>query len=138
MGGEATMSSEHLSPGQFPIEEVHNWTSSDFGTKMKSVGPMLRSEYAGHQRGESGGHYDVHAADIAHGGPDGYVAHLAKDVAERGITNPIAVRHNADAPPTVMNGHHRYLAAVKAGLTHIPANDWMKGGPYDPARYKPS
>lgn len=129
-------SPEHLNARQFPIEEVHNWTSADFGTKMKSVGPMLRSEYAGHLRGETSYHYDVHQADIDHGGPDNYVAHLAKDIAERGIQTPISVRHNTDAPPSVMQGHHRYLAAVQAGLTHLPVQDWMRGGPYDPARYK--
>lgn len=128
----------NLSPGQFPIEQVHGWTSSDFGTKMTSVGPMLRSEYRAYKSGlgPDQGHIDPHPQDIKHGGPDEYVTHLAKDVAKRGIQTPISVRHNADAPPTVMQGHHRYLAAVKAGVPHIPADDYLKGGPYDPARYK--
>jgi hypothetical protein len=132
------MSAEHLNAAQFPIEEVHKWTSSDFGTSMKSVGPMLRSEYnhwasTGEENIARG---DPHSQDIKHGGPDNYVAHLAEDIKQHGIKNPISVRHNRDAQPTVMQGHHRYLAAVKAGLTHVPVHDWLKGGPYDPARHQ--
>jgi len=104
---------DRLSPDQFPIEAIHDMYSSDFDSKMTSVGPMLRSEYAGHLRGEGG---DVHPQDIEHGGPDKYVAHLAKDIAANGMQKPIKIRNGN----VLTDGNHRYLAAVKAGLTHVP------------------
>lgn len=102
-----------LNEHQFPIAQIHGMYSADFDSKMTSVGPMLRSEYRGYQRGEGG---DVHPKDIEHGGPDNYVAHLAKDIKENGIQKPITIRNGN----VVTQGHHRYLAAVKLGLTHIP------------------
>lgn len=104
----------NLSPVQFPLADMHSMYSSDFESKMSSVGPAMRSEYRAYVR--EGGGYDVHPKDIEHGGPDNYVSHLAEDIKKNGIREPIEVRGGN----VVTQGHHRYLAAVKAGLTHVP------------------
>lgn len=48
-------------------------------------------------------------------------AELIESVKERGIINPISVRRVEDAL-VLVDGLHRYSAAVEAGLTEIPVN----------------
>ena len=107
--------SEHLSATQFPIEQIHNMYSGDFHSPMRSVRAEMRDEYKSYLRDPEGG-YDPHPKDIEHGGPDNYVSHLAKDIKQHGVREPITIRNEN----VVAQGHHRYLAAVEAGLTHIP------------------
>lgn len=45
------------------------------------------------------------------------------DVRRNGVTRPVPVDYDQD-PPQVKNGHTRILAAMKAGVSHVPVRDY--------------
>lgn len=51
---------------------------------------------------------------------------LEASVAEHGVQKPLEVSHYAPGDDNVTQGHHRYWAGRKAGLTHLPVEvaDW--------------
>jgi hypothetical protein len=101
---------EHLSPQQFaPIEEVRNMYSGDFDEPMHRTLANLRKDFV--NMSES-----PHPQDAQHGGPDAYVDHLSKDIAEHGMHSPLLVRGGN----VVTEGHHRYVAAERLGLKRVP------------------
>lgn len=62
---------------------------------------------------------------------------LIEDVKRNGVTKPIFVMRDAKNNLALGDGHHRYIAAREAGLTHIPVffgskdeniHPWEKGG----------
>jgi hypothetical protein len=49
---------------------------------------------------------------------------LTEDIRANGVTEPIEVVYDAEEEPwnrfSIVNGHHRYIAARNAGLTKVP------------------
>lgn len=101
---------EHLSVQQFPIEKLAAMTSKDFDRPMRDIEPLLRA------RDEESGRPPV----------DIWVNHMR----EHGIREPVHIEGTfpmehqgeviAHMPDMVRDGHHRYVAARLAGLTHVP------------------
>jgi len=52
-----------------------------------------------------------------HGGPHGYIKHLAADIREHGTDEHIEI----DDLGQLQDGHHRVWAARAAGVTHMTA-----------------
>jgi hypothetical protein len=50
---------------------------------------------------------------------------LVEDVRQHGVKRPLHLWRNAEGEPSVWDGHHRYWAATRAGLTHVPVR-WSK------------
>jgi hypothetical protein len=102
--------SDHLNEQQFVNHtELASMYSGDFDEPMgaKTVGAM-RSAY---REGD-----EVHPGDAAHGGPDQYIRHLAKDISANGMQEPITVRGGN----VVTDGQHRALAAMSLKMDKIP------------------
>lgn len=76
--------------------------------------PLDQLHVHGNYRGEES---DKLATDPAH------VAHIAEDMRARGYraSSPIQVRPREDGGYWIVAGHHRYAAAIEAGLTHVLA-----------------
>ena len=101
---------DHLRQEQFtqnktymvPISMVDRMQSGDFpGKTMRGVMRLPADERRGYRT-------DKH--DEAE-----FVAH----VREHGVREPLLVQQTARGA-TVVDGHHRYAAARKAGVTHVP------------------
>ena len=110
----ASMSNQNLGPQFARVSDMSHWTSADFETPMGDVPDVLRDREQSHGSGqdyvgESGRRMNV----------DGYVDELAHSIRTHGWQEPIQVH----ADNVVTDGHHRYAAAVRAGLTHVPV-DW--------------
>lgn len=87
------VASDHLNSAQFrtvPMEDIGRMRSHEFGIPMHEVPALFESVNED-------------------------VSELAADVAENGIQRPMVVRGNE-----FVEGHHRFAAATKAGLTHAP------------------
>jgi hypothetical protein len=134
--------SDALSPQQFMgMSEFKKLYSADYDEPMtKTMGSMQRDyrEYqaaktrepetyahdldnAGADEGvlfrrPSGELADVHAQDLRHGGPRGYVNHLKADIQKNGIQKPLTVRGGN----VLLDGHHRGVAAMELGLPGVP------------------
>jgi hypothetical protein len=71
---------------------------------------------------------DTHPQEIKHGGPSAYIDALAEDIKENGFKKPIMVM--GGTVKVVVDGHHRALAAMRLGLTHVPVErgglDWVE------------
>ena len=109
---------EHLNKQQF-MSVAHlaaNVGSSDFGDK---VGDMKGRWLADAQKEPQERHTE-------HGGPQGYVDHLATSIKKHGVQKPLTVvdYHFEGEEPgqTLYDGHHRALAAMQAGLHEVPVN----------------
>ncbi len=104
---------DNLNKQQFvSVKEMGDMYSGDFDGKMSDVRSDMRSAWQEHV--DSG--YEAHPKDIEFGGPDKYIHHLAKDIKKNGVREPITVR----GENVVTSGHHRYAAAVEAGLDKVP------------------
>lgn len=91
--------------------ELASMYSGDYDVLMpKHLGEAKQAYDAGEVGYEREQDYDEH------GGPGGYVAHLAKDIAKNGMREPITVRNGN----VVTDGHHRALAAMKNRMEQIP------------------
>lgn len=112
---------DHLRQEQFtqgvtykvPIEHVDRMLSGDFpGKTMRGVLRMPADERRG---------YRVDRHDEAE-----HVQHAK----EHGIQNPLLVQQTARGD-TVVDGHHRYAVAKKAGLSHLLLRPFYpEEGPY--------
>lgn len=112
---------DHLHQEQFtqgktymvPIDTVSKMQSGDFpGKTMSGVMRMPADERRGYRT-------DKHdeAAFVEH-------------VREHGVREPLLVQQTARGN-TVVDGHHRYAVARKAGVTHIPLRPFFpEEGPY--------
>ncbi len=102
--------SDALQPHQFVHHsELASMYSGDYDVPMSKVLPEMReSNFAGN--------LSLHDSYEEHGGPDQYVAHLAKDITKNGIHRPITVRGGN----VITDGHHRALAAMRAGMARVP------------------
>ena len=90
--------------------ELAKMYSGDYDVPMSKVLPDMRAaEYD-----------DRHPAYEKHGGPDQYVAHLAKDIKANGLREPIDVRGGN----VITQGHHRALAAMKLGMARVPVRHY--------------
>jgi ParB-like chromosome segregation protein Spo0J len=45
---------------------------------------------------------------------------LHSSISKNGITEPLEVHVDGEGNKTMLNGHHRYIAAKNLGLTHVP------------------
>jgi hypothetical protein len=93
--------SDHLSDDQFRREKVSHILShyqpTDFGTWPEVEG-NIRWKHPTNQA-------------------------LVADVKKHGVQRPIPVDYES-SPPRVMNGHHRVLAAARAGRKTVPTRQW--------------
>jgi hypothetical protein len=106
--------SEHLSPQQFmPVHEAMKLYSGDFDVPMHKALPEMRT-YDRAMKAEGADQYSER--NRGHGGPVGYISHLAKDIKANGVKVPVVVRNGN----VLIEGHHRVLAAHKAGIDQIP------------------
>lgn len=109
-----------LSDAQFVgHKELAGMYSGDHDEPMSRVLPRMRDIHADWQAEQDGGlpaDEIPHYSQIEHGGPDGYVAHLAKDIRKNGMREPIKVRGGN----VIIDGQHRALAAMKLGLDRVP------------------
>lgn len=64
----------------------------------------------------------AHSGEQRHGGPKAYVDHLAESMRTHGYDaeHPVKVRVDYSGLAFVQDGHHRTLAAHRAGLPEIP------------------
>lgn len=111
----------NLSNQQFArIDEVHDWESADFETPMRDVPQVLEDRENLHGTGQD------YTVDNQRTNVHGYLDHLASSIKEHGWQEPIKVHSDN----VVTDGHHRYAAAVRAGLTHVPVEridrPWFK------------
>ena len=95
-----------------PMEAVDRLLSWDFGLPMTGVPAAMRADWAAYRAGRGN---RVTEAEIAHGGPDGYIDWLATSIATEGFHEALRV-----SPGVLMHGHHRYLAAKRLGLEWVP------------------
>lgn len=122
-----------------PLHEMHHLHSGDYCVPMHEVPERMDEDWADHEDyGDQ-----VRSNWMEHGGPGGYVSHLAEGIKSRGgKMDPIHILH---APPEshghgdcgeahtwVDDGHHRYLAAPVAGLREVPVQHHY--GRWDPER----
>ena len=57
--------------------------------------------------------------DVIAGTSEQHYASLRDSIAKEGIKEPLEVRGRR-----LMEGHHRYTAAVELGMTHVPVRKW--------------
>jgi len=101
-------------------QQLAQMYSGDFDEPMHRTMHNLRQDYrqAKEQAREEGDPLEeyAHPRDVAHGGPDNYIAHLKRDIAANGIQQPLTVRGGN----VVVEGHHRAAAAMQLRLNRIP------------------
>lgn len=112
---------DHLRQEQFtqgvtykvPIEMVDRMMSGDFpGKTMRGIMRLPADERRG---------YRTDKQDEAE-----FVQH----VKEHGVQEPLLVQQTVRGD-TVVDGHHRYAVARKAGVTHVPLRPFFpEEGPY--------
>ncbi len=90
--------------------ELGQMYSADYDVPMHKVLPEMRAAE----------HDDRHPAYEEHGGPDQYVRHLAGDIRDNGLREPIEVRGGN----VITQGHHRGLAAMQLKMDRIPVSDY--------------
>lgn len=105
----ATQPDEYISH-----EQLAKMYSGDHAVPMSRAIHPMRREYRDWERGQAW--EKPHGKQIEHGGPDGYIEHLKKDISENGMTEPIEIR----GENTVYDGHHRGLAAMDLKMDQIP------------------
>ena len=99
--------------------EIAKMYSGDYDVPMTQHLRTSRRAYSAFRHDGSG--YGEEAmvpgeGAMEHGGPDRYVDHLAKDIAQNGMREPITVRGGN----VITDGHHRALAAMKLGMDRVP------------------
>ena len=98
---------QHLSGPQFmPIHEIGRMESGDF--------PGFTMNQFAHAPGKARRAHDV----VASYNRQDY-RELTESIRERGVHDPLHIGAGENGP-AVWDGHHRYLSARRAGLTHLP------------------
>lgn len=108
--------------GEF--QEGRSWTEADF--------PTVNTVMSVKALGEAGTEYGTEAKNLteedllqkdSYGKPFNQNK-LTADIAKNGVKEPIEVQYDHQEEPglrfAILNGHHRYIAARNAGLTHVP------------------
>jgi hypothetical protein len=82
--------------------------------------------------GEAGTEYGIEAKHLSENDLEAHDSYgkpfnqraLTADIAKNGVKEPIQVQYDGDEEPglrfSILNGHHRYVAARTAGHTHVP------------------
>lgn len=110
--------SDHLSPQQFmDTAALRKIRAGDFPGSMVGSQNHIRRWKADAAKEPQGRHRE-------HGGPEGYVNHLAQSIATEGIREPIEIATwtstLGEKRDYLSEGHHRALAALQAGLDRVP------------------
>lgn len=113
---------DHLSEVQFlPLREVAGMKSADYGGRVGDIGP----KYLDSVPDKDADYHDKPGEEMRQ------QRALTRDVQKNGIRTPITLRRYPDSafgPASIElgDGHHRVLAAMHAGLTHVPVryDDW--------------
>jgi hypothetical protein len=98
-------------------EDLAQMYSGDYDVPMHRVRHEMRQEWAKDQEPDSD--FDtanVHFQHRQHGGPDAYIEHLKKDIAQNGMREPLEIRGGN----VVVDGHNRGLAAMDLRMKDIP------------------
>lgn len=100
--------------GEMPISEAGH---------LESQWPGLSMAEAYHSPIRFSGWADDYARDRGYPDARAYHEALTEHIRENGITNAVGLgpAYEARFPASVVNGMHRYFAAVDAGLATIPA-----------------
>lgn len=109
---------EHLNGVQFMgVEDLRKVRAGDFPGSRVGSQAHIRRWKADANAEPQGRHRD-------HGGPQGYVDHLAESIAAEGMHQPIEIatwtNTLGEKRDYLSEGHHRALAALQAGLARVP------------------
>lgn len=108
------------------FEAGRSWTEADF--------PTVKTVMSLKALGEAGTEYGTEAKNLTEEDllqKDSYgksfnQSKLTADIAKNGVKEPIEVQYDHEEDPglrfSILNGHHRYIAARNAGLTHVPVH----------------
>lgn len=108
---------DSLNPQQFiGVDELRSLRSADF--PRETVGTMRKAWLRDASKERQWRHYE-------HGGPEGYVSHLAESIRQDGIHEPLIIATHTDPhgkvhPPMLWEGHHRALAGMQVGTEKYP------------------
>lgn len=123
-------------PGCITVKEALSLTSGDYPgyTVEEAFGQMVLT-YEQHLREcaelEPGWcNCDSHTSDIAAGGPDKYIESIAQSFRDEGWVQGSETINVDIAMGVLHNGHHRVLAAARAGLNYLPYHDSMADRPH--------
>lgn len=124
---------QHRETVRIPVDELMTYAAGDFGGR-----PMSEALEGMHARWGDDGLY-AHSAEISAGGVEEYIADLADSMAKGGYNPayPIDITELADGTRLVNNGHHRSLAAKRAGLREVYATVYRRGVPRPPSPASP-
>jgi hypothetical protein len=113
-----------VSPVTEAWQEYREWTLDEIGA-MESQWPGLSmAEAYGHQELRFSEWADDYARERGHADARAYHAALTEHVRANGIANAIGLGAPYESDRfsvSVINGQHRYFAALDAGLTTVPA-----------------
>lgn len=109
------MSAPQFVVEDIPVEQVLALRSGDFPGQT-----MAQAEAAMHEQWDSSvTGWERHPSEVDHGGVEEYIEHLAVSMREHGYDGPPIEVRKFDGG-TVVDGHHRTLAAARAGLPTVP------------------
>lgn len=105
-----------------PIDEVLGYTSGDFpGRRMSEAYDAMLYQW-------ETAPFFAHDSEIEAGGPAAYVEQLTGSMRVRGYDGPpvFATDYAWSDAPVLTDGHHRAIAAARAGLAEIPVRRHKK------------
>lgn len=103
---------EALSPVQFvPTEQMLQMHSYEYGSSIENVGRAWGGE-------EGFGHIPDAKAHRAK------VSRLARNIKDWGVRKPVTTMQTPQGDRYLADGHHRVLAAHRAGVPSIPVRHW--------------
>jgi hypothetical protein len=113
-----------VSPVTDAWQEYREWTLGEIGAMESQWPDLSMAEAYGHEELRFSQWADDYARDRGHADARAYHEALVKHIRENGIANPIGLGAPYESERfgvSVINGQHRYFAAVDAGLTTAPA-----------------